>query len=78
MRQLESFERNLQKYVPRITVGDFGLEKMSKQSSKALQKATAAISKNLLSKDILVELDKVINKYEGLAKKLRQEEEKAA
>ncbi len=70
-------EAKLKKEVPRIEIPEFGLQKLSIKSKQATQKATSSYTEALYTLKIPESLDKLFEKFEPKAEKLRKEEEAA-
>jgi len=62
-------------YEPNIEIPEFGLEKLSTESKHATQKLTSAYTEVLYTLKVLQALEKLFEKYEPIAKKLRTGEE---
>lgn len=61
---------------PKIELGSFGIDKMSGTSRQAIRDVLVSLQ-DALSANILISLDKVIEKYEPTAKKIKESEEAA-
>ncbi len=70
-------QAKLKKEVPQIEIPEFGLQKLSRKSKQATQKATSSYTEALYTLKIPESLDQLFEKFEPKAEKLRKEEEAA-
>jgi len=74
---LLQLKRQITKYEPNIEIPEFGLEKLSTESKQSTQKIASSYAEALYKLKVPQALEKIFEKYEPTAKKLRAEEEAA-
>ncbi len=72
---LDKLLTTLTQYEPQIEVSTFGLKKLGKASKQAMQKIISSLGEAKQKLKVIEALDKIFEKYEPKAKKLREEEE---
>lgn len=68
----------LSKSVPKITPGSFGIDKMSSNVRQAIRDTLLSLHEAVAVLALPANLDKIIEKYEPTAKKIKESEESAA
>ncbi len=75
---LAKLQVTLQTYVPLVTIPDFGLEKVSKESRGAIREVLNQYLEAFNVLNVITDIKKVQQLYEGRAKELTDEEKKLA
>ncbi|MDP3889495.1 MAG: hypothetical protein Q8Q25_03075, partial [bacterium] len=74
---LTNLQNKLVQYEPQIEVSTFGLKKLGKKVKQATQKVLNTLGESTHKLTIIESFDKVFEKYEPEAKKIREKEESA-
>lgn len=74
---LVKLKNDLAKSEPKISLGDFGVDAMTSVSRQAVRDTLLNLQEALANMGVLAALDKLIEKYEPTAKKIKETEEAA-
>jgi hypothetical protein len=78
LNNLRQLETRLALNVPNIEVSVFAMAKMTSASKVAISKSINALAESMYKLQLPTELKKLMEKFEPIAKKIREEEEKIA
>lgn len=77
VQMLKLLENKLSQEVPSIDVSVFSIADMSKQTKNAIAHTINALSESMIQQNLFDHLQRIIEEFDPIAKKLREEEEKA-